>query len=75
MAFRKLSPTLFSARAVIAQTDASTQYLHFVAELRRSRNQYAFVCESQPLLTVKSHALPRRCPLCGQDDPIGSESR
>jgi hypothetical protein len=73
MAIRKLSPSLFSPKAGIAQTDASTQYLHFVASIRQDRNQYAFVCESQPLLTLNSHGLPKRCPLCSQYDPIGTE--
>jgi len=75
MAIRKLSPSLFPAKAGIAQTDASTQYLHFVASVRQSRNQYAFVCESQPLLTLTSHELPKRCPLCRQDYPIGNENQ
>jgi len=75
VAIRKLSPSPFSAKAGIAQTRASTQYLHFAASIRRDRNQYAFVCESQPLLTLMSHRLPKRCPFCGQDDPIGSESQ
>ena len=75
MATRKLSPSLFSAKARITQTDASTRYLHFVASVRQSGNQYGFVCDSQPLLTLTSHGLPKRCPFCGQDDPIGSESQ
>ncbi len=75
MATRKLSPSLFSAKAGIVQTDASAQYLHFVASVQQDRNQCAFVCEAQPLLTLTSHGLPKRCPFCRQDDPIGSESQ
>ena len=73
MASHKLSLSLFSAKAGIAQPERSTQYLHFVADVRQDRNQYAFVCESQPLLTVTSYGLPKRCPLCRQDNPIGSK--
>jgi hypothetical protein len=73
MATRKLSLSLFAAKAGIAQAEGSTQYLHFIAGVQQSRNRYAFVCESQPLLTLSSHGLPKRCPLCRQDDPIGTE--
>jgi len=72
MAIRKLSLSLFSAKAGIAQTEGSTQYLHFLASVKENRDAYAFVCESQPLLTVNSHGLPERCPLCRQDDPISN---
>jgi hypothetical protein len=75
MAARKLSLSLFSAKAGITQPDRSTQYLHFVASIRQDRNQYAFVCEAQPLPTLTSYGLPKRCPFCKQDNPIGSESR
>ena len=75
MATRKLSPSLFSAKVGIGQTESSTQYLHFIAGVQQSRNRYAFVCESQPLRTVNSYGLPKRCPFCGQDDPIGNENQ
>jgi len=75
MATRKLSPSLFYAKAGITRTDTSTQYLHFIADVRQSRNQYTFVCESQPLMTVTSYGLPKRCPLCRQDNPIGNVSQ
>jgi len=75
MAIRKLSPSLFSAKAGITQIEGSTQYLHFIAGVQQTRNLYAFVCESQPVLTITNFGPPKRCPFCGQDDPIGSESR
>ena len=75
MAIRKLSPSLFSAKVGIAQAKGSTQYFHFIASIRQDRNQYVLVCESQPLLTLRSHGRPKRCPLCRQDNPIGRESR
>jgi len=74
MAVRKLPPSLFRAKAGISQAEGSAHYLHFIASVRQSRNRYAFVCESQPLLTLISHGLPKRCPFCRQNDPIGSES-
>jgi hypothetical protein len=73
MAFHKLPLSLYSAKAGITHSDASTQYLHFVASFRQDRNRYVFVCEAQPVLTLRSHGLPKRCPLCRQDDPIGTE--
>jgi hypothetical protein len=75
MATRKVSLSLFSAKVGITQTDTSTQYLHFVANFWQDRKQYAFVCESQPLLTITNYGLPKRCPLCRQNDPIGSENQ
>ena len=75
MAIRKVSLSLFSAKAALTRSDGSTQYLHFVASVRQDRNQYAFVCEAQPLLTVTSNGLPKRCPLCRQENPIGSVSQ
>jgi hypothetical protein len=75
MAVRKLSPSLFTAKAGIVQTEGSTRYLHFIASVRLDRNQCVFVCESQPLLSLTNYGLPKRCPLCRQDDPIGGESQ
>ena len=72
MAFHKLSLSLFSAKSGIPQFGTSTQYLHLAAIIQRSRNQYAFVCEAQPLMTITNYGLPKRCPLCRQDNPIGS---
>jgi len=65
MANRKLSLPLFSAKTRVSQPGCSTSYLHFVAISQQPRNQYALVCESQPLMTSRSHGLPARCPICG----------
>jgi len=46
--------------------------LHFVTGVE-NRGMVGFCCESQPLLTLMTHGLPKRCPLCRQDAPIGSE--
>ena len=75
MATRKLSPSLFSAKVEIEPTEGSKRHLHFIVGRRPSRNHYASVCESQPLLTLISHGLPKRCPLCGQDGPISTENQ
>lgn len=47
--------------------------LHFTARIDERRGLYRFVCDSQPLLTLTSHGIPKRCPLCGQNYPIKSE--
>ena len=75
MAVRKLPLPLFSAKTRVSLIGDSPQYLHFVLAVRFDRNHCAFVCESQPLLTVTSDGLPKRCPLCRQNNPIGSESQ
>jgi len=74
MADQKLSPSLFCAKAGIAQPNGSTRYLHFVASIRLDRNRYSFVCERQPLMTFGSHGLPRRCPVCGTPNPLKENS-
>jgi hypothetical protein len=73
MADQKLSPSLFSAKTRASESAPSTPYLHFIAAVRQDRDQNAFVCEGQPLLTVTTFGRPKRCPLCGQDDPIGNQ--
>jgi len=75
MATRKLALSRFSAKAGITRSDVSTLCLHFLASVRQSKNQYAFVCEAQPLMTITNYGLPKRCPLCRQENPIGSESQ
>jgi len=69
MAIRKLTLSLFSAKSGITQTEGSAQSFHFIASVPQSRNRYAFVCEAKPLLTLTSHGLPTRCPLCGLENP------
>jgi hypothetical protein len=73
MATRKVSPSPFSAKVGVTHSDTSPQYPHFVTSVRQDRNRYAFVCESQPFHTLTSHGLPKRCPLCSQQNPIGTE--
>ena len=65
MALRKLSLPLFSAKTLVSQPGRSTPYLHFVAAVSQKTDQYALVCESQPLMTSRSHGVPARCPACG----------
>ena len=71
MAIRKLSPSLFSPNSRAPQPRCSTPYLHFIANIRTEGYQYAFVCESQPLLSFGGHGIPARCPVCGAPNPTG----
>jgi hypothetical protein len=75
MAIRKLTLSSFVAKyrtikiaEKIAQTKSSPQYFHLIASLPRGRHRYALVCEFQPLLTVMSHGIPKRCPVCGLEN-------
>jgi hypothetical protein len=70
MAIRKLSPSLFSAKTRASESDLSTYHLHFFAPIQHNKNQYAFVCESQPFRTFRSHSLPDCCPACGALNPL-----
>jgi hypothetical protein len=75
MAIRKLSPSLFSANAGTSQREGLASYLHFISDVPNRSNRYALVCEAAPLLTATFsglHGWPKRCPFCGQDDPIGN---
>jgi hypothetical protein len=65
MAVRKLPPSLFTAKARDMQSKDSGQIFHFVAAATRGRNQFALVCQSQPLMTFRSYGFPARCPACG----------
>jgi hypothetical protein len=60
-------------RPSVAVLDRSVANLHLVVEVPDKENHFALVCEFQPLITLKSHGLPKRCPFCRQQDPIGSE--
>ena len=64
MAVRKLPPSLFSAKPGILPTTGSGQFLHFIATISQKTDQYALVCENQPLMNFGSHGLPARCPAC-----------
>ena len=65
MAVRKLPPSLFLAKARGPESGCSKSYLHFIAPCASEQHQYALVCESEPLMTSRSHGLPARCPACG----------
>jgi hypothetical protein len=64
LAVRKLPLSLFLAKAGASQPGCSTHYFHFVATVSHKTDQYALVCERQPLMTFRSHGLPARCPAC-----------
>jgi len=56
-------------------TDAkknSTDLLHFVAATDKQRQLVSYVCELQPLATVRiyGHGHPTRCPFCQQENPL-----
>jgi len=65
LAVRKLSLPLFSAKTLVSQPGCPARYFHFIASVSQKTDQYALVCESQPLMTSRSHGLPARCPICG----------
>ncbi len=65
MAVRKLSLPLFSAKTLVSQPGCSTHYFHFISADSQKTDECALVCESQPLMTFRSHGLPARCPICG----------
>jgi hypothetical protein len=64
VAVRKLPPSLITAKARALQSGCSTHYFHFIVTVSQKTDQYALVCESQPLATFRSHGLPARCPAC-----------
>jgi hypothetical protein len=65
MAVGKLPLPLFAAKSRASKHGCSTHYFHFIATVSQKTDQYALVCESQPLMTSLSHGLPGSCPICG----------
>ena len=75
MGNRKLPPSLFSAKAAAKPSDLSGKNLHLRLGVGHGRDLVAFVCETRPTmpLTLASEVRLRRCPFCGQDEPVASE--
>jgi hypothetical protein len=73
MAVRKLPPSLFTAKARDMRLEDSGQFFHFIATVSRKTDQYALVCESQPLTTFRSHGLLVRCPRMRCPNPLQGE--
>jgi hypothetical protein len=46
------------------------QSLHFVTAVEEQQGMLSFCCETQPLMTVRSHRHPKRCPFCQQENPV-----
>ena len=55
-------------RALLVENGSSTKFHLLVG--RDDRGMLQFVCEQAPLLTLKSHGSPVRCPICGAQDPL-----
>jgi rubrerythrin len=72
MADRKLPSSLFFPKARISRPKSSGRYLHLL-EKQNGRDLFVFICSAQPGLTVTSFGPPKRCPLCSQRYPIGTE--
>lgn len=49
---------------------SSVRVRHFAERIDGKRRLLRFVCEAQPLITLTSYDLPKRCPLCSQNHPI-----
>jgi hypothetical protein len=43
---------------------------HFAERIDGKPRLLRFVCETRPLITLRSYDLPKRCPLCSQNHPI-----
>lgn len=52
----------------------STDLLHFVAAIDKGRQLVSYVCELQPLATVRSYGNGRatHCPFCQQENPAST---
>lgn len=74
MAVGKLSSSLFFPKTRISRSRSSGRYLHLL-EKRNGGNLYVFLCESQPVTSLTSWGVPKRCPLCSQNYPISTENQ
>lgn len=43
---------------------------HFAECIDGKRPLLRFVCEAQPLITLRTYGIPKRCPVCSQNHPI-----
>jgi len=60
-----------SRRQAVLVRNARNETIHLIAGNNNSGLVF-FCCVHEPLLTLKSHGLPARCPICQQSNPIGS---
>jgi hypothetical protein len=49
-----------------------TETQHMIAG--EERGMVFFICETQPLATLKTFGLPTKCPLCSMVNPISKRS-
>lgn len=43
---------------------------HFIVAIDEKRQLFSYVCELQPMATIRSHGHPTRCPCCRHDNPF-----
>jgi len=58
-------------RQAVLVRSARNETIHLIAGSNH-RGLVFFCCAHEPLLTLKSHGLPARCPICQQSNPITS---
>lgn len=56
-------------RSAVLVEHIPNQIFHLVVG-NDDRGMVLFVCEQAPLLTLKSHHLPTRCPICSTKNPL-----
>ena len=58
--------------AVLVKNAPSTP-LHLIVG-KSKRGMVFFGCEQAPLMTLQSHGLPSRCPVCSNQNPLRGEA-
>jgi hypothetical protein len=66
------STALVETNEMTDANKSSAQLLHFVAVIDERRQLFSFVCELQPLATIRSDGRPKRCPFCQQANPVST---
>ena len=56
---------------VLVKNAPSTSLHLFVGNSKKG--MVLFACEQAPLMTIQSHGLPSRCPICSVQNPLRGE--
>jgi len=61
-------------RLAVLVKNAPSTTLHLLVANSEKRGTVFFACEQAPLMTLQSHGLPSRCPVCSNQNPLRGEA-
>lgn len=63
------APTLNPVALIAGPTN-----LHMVVEHNEKTGRYLYVCEANPLMTIQTFEVPKKCPVCACSMPVGGQT-